>query len=290
MEINISLENLAIITLNYNSYKKVVNQVDLLLNENTPKSCFYIIDNLSTDKDQLKKYCDLSGLHFIQNTINGGFAQGNNIAIKKAIDDKKEYFLILNPDIEISLLTIKKLLFTLTNDPSIGIIGPRILDKFDRNLIFSDGGLLFPDKGFLGDHLHYNKTIQEFPAFGINYDLNYVNGSAMMHSIETLIQNGYMREDFFMYYEESEWCYRLQTKTSLKLAINTDVVVYHEMSEKKYFYHYYLTRNRIWITRLYNGNKRFLYNENIRDLRRSIKKLNFKLIRPVVEGWFKDIK
>lgn len=289
MEIDVALNQLAIITLNYNSYDKTKNQIDRLIEQGIPINCFYIVDNVSEDREILKSFCTEKNLLFIQNDINGGYAHGNNIAIKKALEEDKHYFLLLNPDIEISAFTITQLLQTIKKNDTIGIIGPRIIDKYDRSLIFSDGGLLFPEKAFTGDHVHYEKTIQEFPSFGLNYDIDYVNGSAMLFTSKTIEINGYMNEDFFMYYEESEWCYRLKTQSNFKLAIDTDVVAYHEMSDKGSFYQYYMTRNQIWLTRMYNGDKNYLIKNSWTLVRRAIKKLNFNIIKAVYHGWTKKI-
>ena len=94
-------DDLAIISLNYNSAKEVFRQVSSLREEGIPDVCFYLIDNASNDGEEVKKYCLKNGIKFIANPINGGYAQGNNIGIKKAIEDGRTTFLILNPDIEI---------------------------------------------------------------------------------------------------------------------------------------------------------------------------------------------
>ena len=93
--------DLAIISLNYNSAKEIFRQVSSLREEVVPAGCFYLIDNASNDGNEVKEYCLKNGIKFIANTINGGYAQGNNIGIKKAIEDGRTTFLILNPDIEI---------------------------------------------------------------------------------------------------------------------------------------------------------------------------------------------
>lgn len=289
LEIDSFYSKLAIIILNYNSSHYVINQLNSLSSEGVSKDCFYVVDNQSIDNKILINFCNTNNFCFIQNKINGGYANGNNLAIKKAIDDNKSYFLLLNPDIEISKYTISVLLETICNNPNIGVIGPRILDKFESNIIYSDGGLLFPEKGFEGDHVHCYKKIEEIPSFGINFNIDYVNGSAILFSLHALQSNGFMREDFFMYYEESEWCYRLKLKSQFKLAINTDVVAYHEMSDKGKFYQYYMTRNQIWMTRLYNGNSLFLIRYNWKIIRKSIKKFQFNILKAVYNGWFAKI-
>ena len=243
-------DDLTIISLNYNSAKEVFRQVSSLREEEVPAGCFYLIDNASNDGEEVKKYCLKNGIKFIANTINGGYAQGNNIGIKKAIEDGKTTFLILNPDIEISKETIEKLYNVLITKPELQIIGPRICDKFKRNLIYSDGGILTPERR-CDDHINYNQTEKDCSE-SLNTNIDYVTGSVMMFKKSTLDIIGWMREDFFMYYEEAEWCYRLKTHKDLKLGVLTNCKAYHQMSDKGDFYQYYISRNRILFFRMHH--------------------------------------
>ena len=242
--------DLAIISLNYNSAKEVFRLVSSLREEVVPAGCFYLIDNASNDGNEVKEYCLKNGIKFIANTINGGYAQGNNIGIKKAIEDGRKTFLILNPDIEISKDTIEKLYNTLVTKPELQIIGPRICDKFKRNLIYSDGGILTPERR-CDDHINYNQEEKD-SSESLNTNIDYVTGSVMMFKKSTLDIIGWMREDFFMYYEEAEWCYRLKTHKDLKLGVLTNCKAYHQMSDKGDFYQYYISRNRILFFRMYH--------------------------------------
>ena len=74
----------------------------------------------------------------------------------------------------------------------------------------------------------------------------------MMFKKSTLDIIGWMREDFFMYYEEAEWCYRLKKHKDLKLGVLTSCKAYHQMSHKGDFYQYYISRNRILFFRMYH--------------------------------------
>ena len=80
--------DLAIISLNYNSAKEVFRQVSSLREEGIPDVCFYLIDNASNDGKEVEEYCLKNEVKFMANPINGGYAQGNNIGIKKAIEEQ----------------------------------------------------------------------------------------------------------------------------------------------------------------------------------------------------------
>ncbi|MCX6799586.1 MAG: glycosyltransferase, partial [Candidatus Falkowbacteria bacterium] len=117
---------LSIIIVNYKCKEKTINCIDKIYQSNLENINFEIIlvDNNSDDKilDIVKdKY---SQVIFIQTEKNLGMGGGNNVGIKIA---KGDYVLILNPDTAPENTAIKKMLFDLKTDQSIGLIGPKLL-------------------------------------------------------------------------------------------------------------------------------------------------------------------
>ncbi|EKB61117.1 hypothetical protein HMPREF9700_00612 [Bergeyella zoohelcum CCUG 30536] len=265
-------DRIAIISLNYNSLTDTIRQLSFLLQEGVPASCFYVVDNHSSDQKELDNFCSRKCIRFIPSFKNGGYAYGNNLAIRNAIQDGKDVFLLLNPDIEISKYTITKLYEKLVDCSDLQIIAPRICDKYQRDLIYSDGGIITPHRAW-DDHVHYNILKSQVKKnIGINVDIDYVNGSVMMFKKEVLEIIGYMREDFFMYYEETEWCYRLKKYPQYKIGVFTEVEAYHQMSDKGSFFHYYVTKNRIWFFRIHG----FKYGKAVKKMFTSAFKAIFR--------------
>lgn len=281
-----NMTDLAVIILNYNSFDDTNREVNSLLHENFPKESIYVVDNNSKDRDKIEKLGIQRKINTILSDHNGGYAYGNNLAIKKALEKGKKYFLLLNPDIEISLQTIEKLYTDLKEFNNLGIIGPRICYRNDNSKIFSDGGLLYPEQGFMGGHTNSEQYKEDVETQDYNYNIHYVDGSAFMFKKEILHEIGLMNEDFFMYYEESEWCMRLLTNTNWKIAVNTQCEAYNLASSKGSFYEYYMTRNRIWVCRLYNGNTKYVTNERWKLARRAFKKGNFSMAKAYIKGIF----
>lgn len=85
------------------------------------------------------------------------YAKGNNLAIKRALSDQKKYFLILNPDIEISSSFVRNLYEVITTDNSLFIVGPRIYEKDCRGIIFSDDGKLYRSNFFEVNRVNVGK-------------------------------------------------------------------------------------------------------------------------------------
>lgn len=278
------MKDLAIIILNYNTFEDTSREVNKLLEQGCSEECIYIVDNDSNDKNKVTELSKQKNIHCIINDKNGGYAYGNNLAIKKGIEDGKNYFLLLNPDIDISIQVIETLYNDLKNAPEIGVIGPRICYRNNQNKIYSDGGLLFPEKGFMGGHINFNINESDVQPLSYNYEIDYVDGSAIMFKKEILDKIGFMNEKFFMYYEESEWCLRIKRKTDYKLAVNTQISAFNTYSDKGSFYEYYMTRNRLWLCRLYNGNIHYVKKERWKLAKNALKKHDFSLAKAYIKG------
>ena len=278
------MDDLAIIILNYNSFDDTNREVNSLLSEGISQKSIYVVDNNSKDRKEIEKLGSQKHIHYILSDYNGGYAFGNNLAIKKAIEDGKNYFLLLNPDIEISRSTISQLYKDLKELPDIGIIGPRICYRNIRDRIFSDGGLLFPEEGFQGGHTNSEKDKNHVNAPHYNYNIQYVDGSALMFRKKILDDVGLMNTRFFMYYEESEWCLRLLRNNKWKIAVNTQCEAFNLASDKGSFYEYYITRNRIWMCRLYDGNIKYVTKERWKFARKAFKKGKFSMAKAYIKG------
>ena len=96
----------------------------------------YIVDNNSPDNSKkflLEKYEDNERIQVICNPKNSGYAVGNNIGIKRAIEDECSFVVISNPDILFYPDTIEKMIEGFETSSDVGIVGPSIFDT-DRNL------------------------------------------------------------------------------------------------------------------------------------------------------------
>ncbi len=91
----------------------------------------YLVDNASTEPmpEVVKQYIRAHGVTFLQSTVNGGYARGNNIGIRQALEDGCEYLLITNNDILFGKDAVQNMAAYLKLHPDTGIVGPKVLTK-----------------------------------------------------------------------------------------------------------------------------------------------------------------
>ena len=91
----------------------------------------YLVDNASTEPmpESVKEYIGAHQVCFLQSPVNGGYASGNNIGIKKALADGCEYLLVTNNDILFGRDAIQNMADYLKRHPDTGITGPKVMTE-----------------------------------------------------------------------------------------------------------------------------------------------------------------
>lgn len=263
------------IILNYNSSTDTVRLYNTLKSSSFYETIPLVIDNSENNFQEQKNLTKaIPKKNLILNNKNLGYAAGNNIGIRQAINNNADYIFILNPDIKLKDKTLDILVQTLEKHPDMAAVGPRICFDNNPDTIYSDGGLVYPEKGYIVHHLHHlEKSGEVSPEIYTN--IQYINGSAILIKAKVIKDIGYLNESFFLYYEETDLCMRMTDK-KWSIATNAEAYAYHTSSIKGTTFYYYLTRNRIWLAKLRDqyileaitSTLRPLYHETINSLKK----------------------
>lgn len=150
---------------------------------------------------------------------NGGFAFGNNIAIREFLsaDEKPDYIYLLNPDTIVRKGAVSELVQFMQNHPAVGIVGSQIEDEHGQVL---HSAFKFHswqsemNKGFslglLTKLLRRWVSEQTIPGDPVKTD--WVSGASMMIRREVFEQIGLLDAAYFMYFEETDFCFKASKK------------------------------------------------------------------------------
>lgn len=176
-----------------------------------------VVDNASSDESVAMVRQEFCEAILIANTENRGFAAANNqgIAISRG-----RYVLLLNSDTIVLDQAIQKTIAYGDNYPDTAVVGCRILNP-DRSL--QNSCFMFPS--ILNWFLFSTYLYQLFPRshfFGREQmtwwlrddsrEVDVVTGCFMLVRRQAIDDVGMMDEGFFMYAEETDWCYRFKSK------------------------------------------------------------------------------
>lgn len=172
-----------------------------------------VVDNASDDGSREMVTELFPTVKLLINPVNTGFGAGNNTALPHA---KGRYILFLNSDTVVMEDALTAMVCYADQNPDIGILGPKLLNADDTlqyscrrypNLgtgFFRNTplGRLFPNNRFTTDYL-YQDWDHNTPR-----DVEWVSGAALMIRRELVEQIGCFDEDFFMYCEDVDLCWR----------------------------------------------------------------------------------
>jgi len=229
--------DLSIVIVSYNSKRFLKNCLRSIY-ENLGVSNFEVIvvDNSSQDGSVSMLKEEFPQVKIIENQKNLGFARANNQALKKC---QGKYILLLNPDTELFSTTLDQMLFFMDQHPDAGALGIRtwsdpqktfqwgadilltpILFIFEFTLL----GKLFPQNRIFKKCWEADRKIFDCQSYSL---VETIDGDCLLVRKEILEEVGFLDEDFFMYYEDLDWCRRIKEKGwSLYYLAEAEVVHY----------------------------------------------------------------
>lgn len=205
---------LTIIIVNYNTQALLRNCLQSLFqHENGDEFEVLVVDNGSTDGSREMLTAEFPQVGVILNSVNKGFAAANNQALKMARGD---YLLLLNSDTIIFDNVVTQCLRFLQRHAEVHILGCKLLNP-DKTLqpscrSFPSAWNVFVESFFLyrlfkRTKLFGNYYMSHF-AHDSNRQVDVVMGAFMLIRKEVFTTIGLFDEDFFMYAEETDFCYR----------------------------------------------------------------------------------
>lgn len=177
---------------------------------------YIVVDNASSDgsADYIRQ--NFPEVKLIANAENLGFGRANNIGLKRA---QGRFLLIINPDTVVGEDTLRVLINYMETNPTIGAIGPKILDREGKFDPASRRGFPTPFAAFsklsgLSSLFPKSKTFNQYNLTYIDpeheCEIDSLQGSFMLVRRETYEQTGGFDEEYFMYGEDIDWCYRIK--------------------------------------------------------------------------------
>jgi GT2 family glycosyltransferase len=203
------MKDVSIIVVCYKGWArltKCLESLDTLTGEKNSVEVI-VVDNKSEDDAINGIKARFPRFSFIQNDVNGGFGNGNNLGSKSA---SGEYLLFLNPDTVACEEEVEKLLNVARQNPSFGIVSCSQVNEKGKESIATGP---FPDLfnltgfqraifGWLRAEGRRQKAETEFP--------DWISGSVILIRKELFIELGGFDDDFWMYSEDVDLCRRVR--------------------------------------------------------------------------------
>jgi len=192
------------------------------------------VDNQSSDGTRAL-VGEFPHVRLISNDKNVGFSKANNMAVDKSAG---KYVLFLNPDVIVDPNAIDDLITCLERDEKLGIVAPRLLynngeiqesvRRYPNLWVQTIARLPVFKKFFQSIHDSYLMRDWDHRSSRI---VDWVIGAAMLCKKEDFNRIGKFDEDFFLYCEDVDLCYRF-VKHGLFVLYCADVSFIHQYQMK----------------------------------------------------------
>jgi GT2 family glycosyltransferase len=186
-----------------------------------------LVDNASTDGTAAavrETYGDR--VTVIENAENLGFSRGNNVGIRRALDEGADFVLLLNNDTVVDPALVDRLVEVIAESGDIGIVGPKIYYASPPDRIWFAGGRIYLARG-VSKHIGIRE--RDTGRYDSIRDVDYVTGCALMARREVFERIGYLDPVFAAYYEDADFCVRAR-RAGFRVVYAPEGKVWHKIS------------------------------------------------------------
>jgi GT2 family glycosyltransferase len=250
-------KKVSIVIVNYGNPKDTLDLLDSLVHVSYPRLEVIVIDNgAKSDRTDLYQ-ARLKKVEVYNLPKNLGFAGGVNSGINKALGD---YILLLNNDTVVEPGFIEPMVDVLDHYKEVGMVSPKILFFNPSNILQYAGAKSISTWFGRGKKIGFGKI--DGPNYDESGETGLCNGACLMIRKEVVEDVGLLSEDYFMYYEEHDFCFRAK-RYGWKCYYVARSRIYHKQSmsigKDNPIKNYYLSRNRLLFMRRFSGGFSLLF-------------------------------
>ncbi len=255
-----------IVVLTYNRWQDTRECLASIYASDACDSNVIVVDNGSTDNTLKMLPREFPNVTLICNSDNAGYAEGNNIGIRAALEQNAEFALVLNNDVVVAKTWLTPLLDAMQKDVRAALAGPLVLHADEPRIIQSAGGVL-PASW----HAFHRAANEAFVGqFTQVEQVDWLSGCTILARSRAVREFGLLDAAFYMYGEDVDWCVRAR-KAGYHVLFVPESNVWHKGVQRNYtpppHVTYYSARNELQLIRQHRGGTGALVRALLRDAR-----------------------
>lgn len=273
--------SVCIVILNWNGRLDTLVCLESVEKIAYPNYSVIVVDNGSVDDSVLAIRAAFPQVKLIETGANLGFSGGNNVGITRALELGADYVLLLNNDTVVEPGLLDAFVAAAKRFPDAGVFSAKIYFYAEPNRIWYAGARWSTKDGCfkqVGEG-----ELDDGQRFAAACETDYACGCAFFVPAARLHEIGLLDDNFFLYFEETDWCYRAR-KAGYPSIYVPEAKLWHKVSvsfggEGSPLALYFQTRNRLlWASRhaalprrfaVYAASMRALLHRFVRPLLRA---------------------
>lgn len=236
-----------IIIVNWNGRRDTIECLESVLEIDYPNFEVIVVDNGSRDDSVQVIQKAFPDVTLLETGENLGFAGGNNVGIRYALENAADYLFLLNNDTIVDPQILNSFIDALTHIGKETILGAKIYYFSEQKRIWYAGSRWLKEISRF-EHLGQG-CIDDGTEFNALSETDYACGCALFVSAGLLNRIGLLDEKYYLTFEETDLCCRAR-KAGYKSYFVPEAKVWHKVSisfggENSPLFHYFLARNRL---------------------------------------------
>ena len=221
------MDKIGLVTITYNSDDVLQPFLDCVWQQTHNNLVLYVIDNASQDATRsILEKDDDSRLQILNNSTNFGVAKANNQGIESAFADGCDQVLFINNDVEFETTLIEKLL-QVQAEKSCSLVTPKMMYFDNPNHIWYAGSWFIKKKGYLP--LHRGMKQLDEGQYDKIVEVEYAPTCCLLAKKKVFQDIGLMDEKYFVYFDDTDFSYRVWKDRRHKMFYYPDVKFYHKV-------------------------------------------------------------
>ena len=201
-----------------------------------------LVDNGSPDKSGAGIAKQFPGVMLLETGVNLGFSGGCNAGINYCLENGAQWIWLLNNDTKVGKDSLTALMKAAAREPKAGALGAMVMTGKGDQFVASGAGEI----DFIRAKTYLRKTA---PAGAEYISCDWLSGSNLLLKAEALRQVGTFNDEYFLYFEDTELCWRMR-KAGWSCLFVPAARVEHAggastEGSRSYWRAYYYTRNRL---------------------------------------------
>jgi GT2 family glycosyltransferase len=202
---SLAVSDVYAVLVNWNGGSRNLESIKSLLDAGLPPAQVVFVDNGSSDGSLELVRREHSELLFLENASNEGFAAASSAGSVLALDEGAGAVFFVNNDVTLLDDCLERLAAALSEEPRVGIVGPRVLFQRERSKVWCAGGRVTWCSNILSLVGHCE---DDAPEWELEREVDFVAGCAMLVRRELLEQVGCFAPEWFAYFEDADLCLR----------------------------------------------------------------------------------
>ena len=209
-----------VVILNWNRKDDTIECIDSLKGMSYSNFRTVVVDNGSSDGSVEALKARFPALEVLVNSENLGYAAGNNVGIRFALQQRADYVLLLNNDTVVHRHLLGELVRVGEADPQAGVLTPKIYSHGSRDRIWSAG----PKRRIVSIALGKGNSIYEKQR-----EVKYATGCALLVKREVFENVGMFDPAYFLYQEDNDFSKRVR-EGGYKIIYVPSAEMWHKVS------------------------------------------------------------